>query len=200
MNRDSANRVALLAAGLVLVGSLLSGLLEFLLMMASVESLPRAYVFRDPIGWALRPRTVPLQVVAMLVAVVVLSGLVWLFVRLVARAAAPGRAAALFFGSWAAIIVAGLVSGAVRTPILLPTYGFPPDIDQQIIMSTVYNSVTAAPTWALWWGWIAAAVAALVHVASTRRMAAVAPVGAPYSPQQQYPPQQQQYPPYPPQP
>lgn len=186
------------------VGALVSGLINFLFLLANVASLPRLLILQDPIGFAIRPRVQPLAVVAMLVALVVLMGLTWLFVRMIVRSALPGRAAAVFFGTWGAVIIASWIAGLVRAPLMLLVLQIP--AEQSEILMTQFSQISVAgASWGLIWGWLTALVVALVHRGS--RDAATDPAGAPgyptsppaqtYQPAQTYPPTQT-YPPMPP--
>ena len=186
------------------VGALVSGLINFLFLLANVASLPRLLILQDPIGFAIRPRVQPLAVVAMLVALVVLMGLTWLFVRMIVRSALPGRAAAVFFGTWGAVIIASWIAGLVRAPLMLLVLQIP--AEQSEILMTQFSQISVAgASWGLIWGWLTALVVALVHRAS--RDASTDPAGAPvyptsppaqtYQPAQTYPPTQT-YPPMPP--
>jgi hypothetical protein len=195
MNRTAAGRASVVAAIMVGVGALVSGLINFLFLLANVASLPRLLILQDPIGFAIRPRVQPLAVVAMLVALVVLMGLTWLFVRMIVRSALPGRAAAVFFGTWGAVIVASWIAGLVRAPLMLLVLQIP--AEQSEILMTQFSQISVAgASWGLIWGWLTALVVALVHRAS--RDASTDPAGAPvYPPSQNYPPAQT-YPPVPP--
>lgn len=211
MRTEPSNRISVIAAIMVGVGALLTSGLNFLFVLWGVPSVPRVYFLPDPAGWALRPRVDPVAVLGMLVALVLLVALTWLFVRWVVRGAIPARAAAVFFGTWGAIVIAGLVTGVVRAPIVLISLRIPAD-QTDIYQMQFFQIATTGATWGLMWGWIVAIVAALLH----RNRTGSAPMGAPYAgtyaaPPAQYAPQQsqpgqfpafpsaQQFPPHPPQ-
>jgi len=176
MNRDPAGRAAIIAAIMVGAGALLSGLLNFFMLISNVPAIPRSYFLQDPIGWALTPRFRPMAVVAMFVALLLLVGLTWLFVRMVVRTALPGRAAAVFFGAWGAIIVAGWISGLVRMPLMMAVLRIPTDRIESFGPQLLQFSTVGA-TWALGWGWVTALVIAMVHRSSGARI--VRPVAHP---------------------
>ncbi|MFJ4252770.1 hypothetical protein [Microbacterium sp. NPDC090003] len=116
MNPQPANRTAVIAAVLVGVGALLSSLAGYLFVLGGVPNVPRVWILPDPIGWGFGRGGSPLPVLGMLLALVVLSGLTWLFVRLIVRGALPGRGAAVFFGTWGAVMIASAAAGLVRAP------------------------------------------------------------------------------------
>ncbi|WP_350352449.1 hypothetical protein ABS642_04820 [Microbacterium sp. A8/3-1] len=184
MNRNAAGRASVVAAIMVGVGALASGLINFLFVLANVASLPRLLILQDPIGFALRPRVQPMAVVAMLVAMVVLVGLTWLFVRMIVRSALPGRAAAVFFGTWGAVIVAAWIAGVVRAPLMLMVLQIPAE-QSEILMTQFSQISTAGATWGLMWGWLTALVVALVHRSTN---AGPAPYPTTTSPPATYPP------------
>lgn len=175
MSRDTANRVSLIVAILVGVGALLSGGISFALTLAGMSSFPRYLILQDPIAWAIGPHMHPLRLLAMLLALVVLVAATWLFVRLVARAAAPGKGAAVFFGTWGAVIIAGWLAGIVRTPMQIVAYRIP-DSQPEFLFSQISSLSTTGVLWALTWGWIVALVAALIFTARS----VAQPVGDPY--------------------
>lgn len=119
MNPQPANRTAVIAAVLVGVGALLSSLAGYLFVLGGVPNVPRVWILPDPIGWGFGRGGSPLPVLGMLLALVVLSGLTWLFVRLIVRGALPGRGAAVFFGTWGAVMIASAAAGLVRAPLTL---------------------------------------------------------------------------------
>lgn len=165
MNRDTAGRASLIAAIMVGAGALFSGLINFLMMLSNVPSIPRTFFLQDPIGWALTPHMRPMAVISMLIALLLLVGLSWLFVRAVLRTALPGRAAAVFFGTWGAIIIAGWISGIVRAPLMIGVLQLPTDrLDS--FAPQLYQFSTIGATWALGWGWVTALVVSLIHRAS----------------------------------
>lgn len=192
MNRSRANLVALLAAILVGVGALLSSFVTYLTMLWGISAMPRSMVVQDPLGWALRPAVPPLAIFGMLLVCVLLVGLTWLFVRLVAGSALPGRGAAVFFGTWGALIVASMVAGLVRAIIMMITLRIPTD-NADLVMSQFQQFAFLTATWAVTWGWIVALVAALVHRASSARRDGygITPPGGilvpPYTPSAQSP-------------
>lgn len=143
-------------------GALLTGFLGFLFVIWGVDQMPRTFILQDPIGFALRPNPRPLSVVAMFLALLVIVGLTWLFVRLVVRGAAPRRGAAVFFGTWGAVIVASWIAGMVRAPLALAGLGIPAE-QSEMLMVQGYQMVTAGAAWGLTWGWLTALVVALVH-------------------------------------
>lgn len=144
------------------VGALASGAINFVFLLANVSSLPRLLILQDPIGFALRPRVQPIAVVAMLVALAILVGATWLFVRMIVRSALPGRAAAVFFGTWGAVIVASWVAGLVRAPLVL--VGLQISAEQSEILMTQFSQISVAgASWGLMWGWVTALVVALIH-------------------------------------
>lgn len=206
MHRDVSGRISLVVTLMVVIGALGSGLINFFLMMQGLQPVPRIYVLPDPIGWALTPRMDPLLLGAMLLAVVLLGAFVWIFTRLVARGAAPGRGAGVFFGVWGVVIVGAWIGSIARTPLQIISYRLPADMVENYLPQAYQISVAGA-LWALNWGWVAALVAALVHRAAGRPAAVPAPGGAPYggtstphpqpmlsSPSQPFPPA----PPFPP--
>lgn len=144
------------------VGALLSGFVGFLFVVWGVPNLPRTFILQDPIGFALRPRPIPLAVVAMFLALIVIVALTWLFVRLVVRSALPRRGAAVFFGTWGAVIIASWIAGMVRAPLALSALGIPSE-QSEILMVQGFQIVTAGAAWGLTWGWITALVVALIH-------------------------------------
>lgn len=146
-------------------GALLSGFVGFLFLLWGVPNVPRVFFLQDPIGFALRPNVQPMALVAMLIAVLVLTGLTWLFVRMVARGALPGRGAAVFFGTWGAVIVAAAIAGILRAPLVLSALRIPTD-QPDLAMTQFYQIATAGVSWALTWGWLVALVAALIHRAA----------------------------------
>lgn len=189
MNRNAAGRTSVVAAIMVGVGALASGFINFLFLLAGVESLPRLLILQDPIGFALRPRAQPMAVVAMLVALVILVGLTWLFVRMIVRSALPGRAAAVFFGTWGAVILASWIAGVLRAPLVLMGLQIP--AEQSEILMTQFSQISlAGATWGLMWGWLTAIVVALVHRAAAPAASepAAVPPHATYPPVQTYPP------------
>ena len=192
MNRTATGRASVVAAIMVGVGALASGLINFLFLLAGVASLPRLLFLQDPIGFAIRPNVQPLAVVAMLVALVILAGLTWLFVRMIVRSALPGRAAAVFFGTWGAVIIASWIAGVLRAPLVLMVLQIP--AEQSEILMTQFSQISlAGATWGLMWGWLTAIVVALVHRAAAGAPAESATVPAPpsyptYSPAPTYPP------------
>ncbi|WP_435744459.1 hypothetical protein [Microbacterium sp. PMB16] len=189
MNRTAAGRASVVAAIMVGVGALLSGLINFLFLLANVASLPRLLILQDPIGFALRPRVQPLAVVAMLVALVILVGLTWLFVRMIIRSALPGHGAAVFFGTWGAVIIASWIAGLVRAPLMLTVLQIPPE-QSEILMTQFSQMSVAGVSWGLIWGWLTALVVTLVHRSSAGD--SPNPVGVPAYPTtlpaQAYPP------------
>lgn len=162
MNRTPARRVSVVAAIMVGAGGLLSGILGYLFLLWGVPNVPRLFILQDPIGFALRPNALPLAVVAMLLALVVVIGLTWLFVRLVVRGALPGRGSAVFFGTWGAVVVASCIAGLVRAPLAVAALGIPAE-QSEILMIQTFQAVTASASWGLTWGWLTALVAALIH-------------------------------------
>lgn len=173
MNRTPAGRVSVVAAIMVGAGALLSGILGYLFLLWGVPNVPRLFILQDPIGFALRPNALPLAVVAMLLALVILIGLTWLFVRLVVRGALPGRGSAVFFGTWGAVVVASCIAGLVRAPLAVAALGIPAE-QSEILMIQTFQAVTASASWGLTWGWLTALVASLIH----RSAPAAAPVEA----------------------
>lgn len=165
MNRNAAGPASVVAAIMVGVGALASGLINFLFVLANVASLPRLLILQDPIGFAFRARVQPLALVAMLVALVVLAGLTWLFVRMIVRSALPGRAAAVFFGTWGAVIIAAWIAGVVRAPLMLMVLQIPAE-QSEILMTQFSQMSLAGASWGLIWGWITALVVALIHRAT----------------------------------
>lgn len=195
MTRPAAGRVALVAAIMVGVGAIVCTLINFLAILAGIENIPRIYLLPDPVGWPFYAgRTDPGRIAASLIGIVLLVGLTWLFVFLVARAAAAGRAAAVFFGTWGALILAGAISSTVRAPILLATFGFPLEQVDLIFNQFIQISNTGV-IWGLNWGWLTALVAAIVHTVSTRASASVARPAAPDQHQQGTPAPGQSFPP-----
>ncbi|WP_223625141.1 hypothetical protein [Microbacterium sp. EST19A] len=189
MNRNAAGRASVVAAIMVGVGALASGFINFLFLLAGVESLPRLLILQDPIGFALRPRVQPMAVVAMLVALVILVGLTWLFVRMIVRSALPGRAAAVFFGTWGAVILASWTAGVLRAPLVLMVLQIP--AEQSEILMTQFSQISlAGATWGLMWGWLTALVVALVHRTAANAPGEPASASAPptYPAAQTYPP------------
>jgi energy-converting hydrogenase Eha subunit A len=157
------------------VGALTSGLLNFLFLLANVASLPRLLILQDPIGFAIRPRVQPMAVVAMLLALVILAGLTWLFVRMIVRSALPGRAAAVFFGTWGAVIIAAWIAGLVRTPLVLMSLRIP--AEQSEILMTQFSQISVAgASWGLMWGWLTALVVAVIHRSATGALSSVDPL------------------------
>lgn len=178
MNRNPANRVALVAALMVGVGALLSGFVGYLFVVGGVPAFPRVWLLPDPIGWWVGRPGSPLGTVGMLVAVILLTGLTWLFVRMVARGAAPGRGAAVFFGTWGAIVVAGWAAGVARAPLALSALRIPTE-QAEMYQSQFFSMSTTGVTWALFWGWVTALVAALIHRASSGTASPAQPGVAP---------------------
>lgn len=207
MNASPAGRASIVAAILVAVGALASSLISFFFLLWGIPNAARTYLLQDPIGWALRPAVQPLAIVAMLLAFVVLVGLTWVFVRLIVRSALPRRGAAVFFGTWGAVIVSALIAGIVRAPLVLSTFGIPAE-QSEILTSQFHQIATSGAAWGLNWGWLAALIVALIHRATPAPGAGApnagpAHQGHPYSTVEspaQYPPAQ--YPPaqYPPAP
>lgn len=196
MNRIAAGRASVVAAIMVGVGALASGLINFLFLLAGVASLPRLLILQDPIGFALRPNVQPMAVGAMLVALVVLAGLTWLFVRMIVRSALPGRAAAVFFGTWGAVILASWIAGVLRAPLVLMVLQIPAE-QSEIVMTQFSQISLAGATWGLMWGWLTAVVVAHVH--RTAASAADEHAGAPtYHTSAPTSPLAQTYPPAPP--
>ena len=184
----------MLTAILVGVGALLSSFGSYLSVL---WGLPRSMVLQDPIGWALRPGIPPLAVVGMLVVLALLVGLTWLFVRWVVASALPGKGAAVFFGTWGALIIAAMVAGLVRAVVMMVTLRIPTD-NADLLMAQFQQFSFVTATWAVTWGWIVALVAALVHRGGGSRTGSPAAVAsgqqfAPGGQAPQYAPQQQQY-------
>lgn len=201
MNASPAGRASIVAAILVAVGALVSSLISFFFLLWGIPNAARTYLLQDPIGWALRPAVQPLAIVAMLLAFVVLVGLTWVFVRLIVRSALPRRGAAVFFGTWGAVIVSALIAGIVRAPLVLSTFGIPAE-QSEILTSQFHQIATSGAAWGLNWGWLAALIVALIHRATPASAGAPnagpAHQGHPYSTVEspaQYPPSQ--YPPSP---
>jgi hypothetical protein len=147
----------------------------------------------------------------MLVALIVLVGLTWLFVRMIVRGARAGRGSAVFFGTWGAVIVAAWIAGILRAPLMLIVLRIPAE-QTDIVTTQFFQLSTSGVTWNLLWGWLVALVAAVLHRSSRAEIpydGAYAPAGAsdatpqpygsqpPYSAHQQYPaaPAQSPYPP-----
>lgn len=193
MNPKPSGRVSVVAAILVGVGALLSGFITYLTLLWGLPNVPRVFVLQDPIGFALRPNAQPVALVAMFVALLVLTGLTWIFVRSVTRAAMPGRGAAVFFGTWGAVIVAAAIAGAVRAPLVIIALRLPTD-QAEYAMTQYYQIATAGVSWALTWGWLAALVVALIHRKASAptaldRTAQVAATGHAATGSYAYPPQ-----------
>jgi len=165
MNPHPARRTSVVAAILVGVGALLSSFITYLPLLWGLPNVPRVFVLQDPLGFALRPNAQPMALVAMFVALLVLTGLTWIFVRAVARAALPGRAAAVFFGTWGAVIVAAAIAGAARAPLVVIALRLPTE-QAEYAMTQYYQIATAGVSWGLTWGWLAALVVALIHRAT----------------------------------
>lgn len=207
MNPQPANRTSVIVAVLVGIGALLSSLAGYLFLLGGVPNVPRVWILPDPIGWGFGRGGSPLPALGMLLALVVLSGLTWLFVRLIVRGALPGHGAAVFFGTWGAVIIASAVAGVVRAPLTLAFLQIDP-AQIEIYQVQFFTISTAGVTWALVWGWIAALVAAILHRSAptsaeqngaytTGHPAPAYPLKQAY-PQQTYPQQtypQQTYPP-----
>ncbi len=196
MNPQPANRTPVIAAVLVGVGALLSSLAGYLFVLGGVPNVPRAWILPDPLGWGFGRGGSPLPVLGMLLALVVLSGLTWLFVRMIVRGALPGRGAAVFFGTWGAVMIASAAAGLVRAPLTLAYLQIDPT-QIEIYQVQFFTISTAGVTWALVWGWVTALVAAIVHRAAAGPAAPSGAYGAghpapAHPPQQAYP--QQQYP------
>ncbi|MCS3441463.1 hypothetical protein [Microbacterium phyllosphaerae] len=162
MNPNPAGRASVIAAIMVGVGALLSGFVGFLFVIWGVPNLPRTMILQDPIGFALRPRPIPLAVVAMFLALIVIVALTWFFVRLVVRSALPKRGSAVFFGTWGAVIIASWIAGMVRAPLAISALGIPSE-QSEILMVQGFQVVTAGAAWGLTWGWITALVVTLIH-------------------------------------
>lgn len=137
----------------------------FLTSVVGLNYYPVGLFLIDPIGWAFRPGARVLDIITMIGAVVMLVWGTWLFVRLVVRAAAPGRGAAVFFGTWAAIIAATWIMGVLRTPTRF--VGWELDLGSQWAIADIASVSAASVEWAVRWGWFTAVVAALMHVSST---------------------------------
>lgn len=179
MNRDVSGRISLVVTLMVVIGALASGLINFLFMLQGVQDVPRRFVLPDPIGWALTPRPQPILLGAMLLAVVLLGAFVWIFTRLVARGAAPGRGAGVFFGVWGVVIIGAWIGSIARTPLQIISYRLPADMLADYLPQA-YQIALSGAMWALNWGWIVALVAALMHRAAGP--AATPPIpGAPYA-------------------
>lgn len=159
------------------MGAFVSALANFMFTMWNLPTVPRAFILQDPIGFAFRPNSSPLMVAAMLVGWVVLVALVWVFVWRVAAGSAPGHGTAAFFGTWGAVVAAAAVAGLLRAPLVM-TYLQLPSGQADIMQAQFYQLVASTAMWAVTWGWIPAAVVALVVRLSS---AATAP-GAPVSP------------------
>lgn len=184
MNGNKVNLVSVLTAILVGVGALLSSFATYLSVLWGISAMPRSIVLQDPIGWALRPAVPPLAIIGMLLVLVLLMGLTWIFVRLIVASALPGRGAAVFFGTWGALIVASMIAGVVRAIIMMVTLNIPSEnSDLLLAQFQQFSFITA--TWAVTWGWIVALVAALIHRSTSTRQTGT------YVPQQQYAPAQQ---------
>ena len=192
MNGNKVNLVSVLTAILVGVGALISSFATYLSVLWGISAMPRSIVLQDPIGWALRPAVPPLAIVGMLLVLVLLVGLTWLFVRLIVASALPGRGAAVFFGTWGALIIASMIAGVVRAIIMMVTLRIPTD-NADLVMSQFQQFSFMTATWAVTWGWIVALVAALVHRSTSTRQNAPHVAAQQYAPQQQYAPAQHQY-------
>ncbi|GAB3599558.1 hypothetical protein [Microbacterium tumbae] len=167
MHPASSTRVPVVAAILVAVGALLSSFAVYQSMLLGIPSTPRAYFLNDPIGWGFVPGFggFPLAVLGMLLALVLLTAGTWIFVRLVVRSSAPGRGAAVFFGTWGAVIVAAWIAGIARAPLVMARLQIPADMPD--VYGMQFNQVvTAGAGWALTWGWLTALVALIVHRAT----------------------------------
>lgn len=167
MSRDTSARTALVAAILVGIGAMVSSLASYLAIMAGLPSIPRSYLLQDPIGWALRPRTSVMVVIVMALTWVLLVGLTWVFVKMVARAALPQRAAAVFFGTWGALIIAAWIAGFVRAVATIAPLNYP-DGHPEYLITQFFQIPLSGASWALFSGWLAALVTALVHRAAQR--------------------------------
>ena len=184
MNGNKVNFVPVVTAILVAVGAILSSYAAYLSVLWGVSALPRALVLQDPLGWAIRPGVSPLGIIGMLFVFTLLVGLTWLFVRLIVASALPGRAAAVFFGTWGALIIASMVAGIVRAIVMMVTLNIPSENSDLLLAQFQQFSFTTA-TWAVMWGWIVALVAARIHRSSTKRYS------GPYVPSPQFAPGQQ---------
>lgn len=171
------------------LGALLSGLVAFLLTLQGVPNIPRTFILVDPIGFALRPRVDPLAVIAMVLALLVLVGLTWLFTRMIVRSALPGRASAVFFGTWGAVIVAAWAAGVLRAPLVLIVLRLPAEQSEMLQTQFVQISM-AGVSWGVMWGWLTALAVALVHRfaagGSPVTAAQTAPPAASYPPHQPF--------------
>ena len=192
MNGNKVNLVSVLTAILVGVGALISSFATYLSVLWGISAMPRSIVLQDPIGWALRPAVPPLAIIGMLLVLVLLVGLTWLFVRLIVASALPGRGAAVFFGTWGALIIASMIAGVVRAIIMMVTLRIPTD-NADLVMSQFQQFSFMTATWAVTWGWIVALVAALVHRSTSTRQSSPHVAAQQYAPahQQQYAPAQQ---------
>lgn len=166
-----AGRVSAIAAVMVAAGAILASVLNWLAVIADLPLDMFSLFLTDPIGFPVLARFDPLAWAVTLVSLVVIVGGTWIFVALVARASAPGRAAAVFFGTWGAIIIAAWIAGVVRLPLLLALWRIPLDMTE-FFVSQARGSVNGTILWALTWGWVAALVVALVHKSATRHAAA----------------------------
>jgi len=188
MNRNPANRIAVFAAIMVGIGAVLSSLAGYLFVLNGVPTTPRAWLLPDPIGWGFTPRSSPLALLGMLLALAVVVALVWLFARMIVRAALPSRGSAVFFGIWGAVIIASLAAGIVRAPLVLAYLQIntaPADTYQ----TQFYITSTAGVAWGLVWGWLPALVAVLIHRAAGRAAEIPDVVSQiPYGPTDAYPP------------
>lgn len=156
-------RIPLVVTLMVMLGALLTSFLSFQLMLSGTASmLRRIPLFQDPVGWPFGPYTNPLAIGTTAITLLVLGSLTWLFVRLVSRSVLPGRSAAVFFGTWGAVIVAAWISGIVRAPLMLAILRLPAD-ELDLYLPQLAQFATSGASWALSWGWIAALVAAFMH-------------------------------------
>lgn len=165
---------ALIAALMVAVGAVLSSAVQYMLFESGANWSMTALV-RSPIGWAVGPN--PVRWISVLLAFVLLVGATWWFVSLVLRSAIPGRAAAVFFGTWGAIVVAAIIVGMVRAPLfmllLIPPGASVPFENQLAQFTGVFWEPA---TWVVAWGWLTALVTAILHKFTTQASQSSPPV------------------------
>lgn len=173
MMPTATRRIPLVVTLMVALGALLTSFLSFQLLVRGSDSVILRLMLPDLVGWPFGRYVNPLSIAASIVALLVLSGLTWLFSRLVSRAVLPGRSSAVFFGVWGAMIVAAWISSILRAPFLIAIMRIPMD-RADYFWPQLAQFTTTGTTWALTWGWITALVAALMHRAGGAR-----PVSAP---------------------
>lgn len=158
--------IAAVIAAVILapLGALVCGLINVGLSLAGTDLPPARILFSSSIVIPYPIR--PLAVVSTLIGLIVLAAMVLLITLLVARAADRRRGfAAVFFGTWLAVIIGGWLATLAAWPANMADLRIPADMVGQMVL----QRVSSAGGWGLYWGWITGLVCALIFTATNRR-------------------------------